>query len=434
MNTLTYLPARALAQAIRARDVSALEVVEAHLNRIAAVNPSLNAVVQLTDERARQQARAADAALVRGEAVGPLHGVPFTVKDVIETAGVVCAAGLPERATFVPQRDATVVARLRAAGAILLGKTNVPPGGGGIECDNLVYGRTNNPYDLDRTPGGSSGGEAAIIAAGGSPLGLGSDSGGSIRLPAHNCGVAGIKPTINRVPATGAGHSADLSDARTVVGLLARSVDDLALALPLIAGEDGQDAGIVPVPLLAPEAVDPRALRVAFYTHDGVSEPTAETAKAVQAAAQALAGAGATVEEARPDGLERAWDLTQSVWRSYLGEMTARDYHQFTARWTRFRSRTLAFMQSWDVIVCPTCACPAVPHGTSTDFQQATMISYTVAYSLTGWPCVTVRAGTSPEGLPIGVQVIARPWREDVALAAALLIEQACGGWQLPPR
>src|SRR6185312_3476401 len=217
MDTLTFRSARALAQAIRAREISAVEVVEAHLSRIAAVNPALNAVVQLTDQTARQQARAADTALVRGEPLGPLHGVPFTVKDVIETAGVVCAAGLPERASFIPARDATVVARLRAAGDILLGKTNVPDGGGGIECVNPVYGRTNNPYGLDRTPGGSSGGEAAIIAAGGSPLGLGSDSGGSIRLPAHNCGVVGIKPTTNRVPATGAGHSADLSDARTVV-------------------------------------------------------------------------------------------------------------------------------------------------------------------------------------------------------------------------
>jgi amidase len=181
MTELIFASAMQLARSMRAKDVSALEVVQAHLDHIAAVNPQVNALVQLTAEQALDAARAADMALARGETLGPLHGVPFTVKDVVEVAGVISAAGLPERATFRPKQDAVVVTRLRAAGAILLGKTNCPPGGGGGFTDNLVYGRTNNPYRLSHSPGGSSGGEAAAIAAGMSPLGIGSDSGGSIR-------------------------------------------------------------------------------------------------------------------------------------------------------------------------------------------------------------------------------------------------------------
>ena len=195
MDEITASPATALAALIAARELSAVEVVEAHLRRIAEVNPAINAVVALDEERALAAARTAPA--------GPLHGVPFTVKDNIAAAGLPMAIGAPERAGVVPDADATVVARLKLAGAILLGKTNCPPYGGGIETDNEVYGRTNNPYDVARTPGGSSGGEAAIVAAGGSPCGLGTDSGASVRLPAHFCGLASIKPTAQRVPVTG---------------------------------------------------------------------------------------------------------------------------------------------------------------------------------------------------------------------------------------
>jgi amidase len=433
MRELTFMSATALAAAIRAREVSVVDVIDAHLARIAAVNPRLNAVVQLDTERALTEARAADMALARGEILGPLHGVPFTVKDVIETEALICAAGLPERAAFVPAEDATVVARLRDAGAILLGKTNVPSGGGGIECDNALYGRTNNPYDLTRTPGGSSGGEAATIAAGGSPLGLGSDSGGSVRFPAHNCGVAGLKPTTGRVPATGAGHVGDVSDVRTVVGLLAREVQDLALAFPLIAGVDWRDASVVPMPLSDPAAVEMKHLRVAFYTDDGVSVPTPETAAAVRAAARALADAGATVEEQAPPRIAECWEITQGVWRWHRGESTATEYARVLHRWGRLRSRLLGFMEQRDLVLCPVAATPAVRHGDTADYMQATLISYTILNSLTGWPAVAVRASTSPEGLPIGVQVVARPWREDVALAAALHLDTVLGGWQPPP-
>src|SRR3954447_8582189 len=201
--SITSASAGELAEAIRAKKLSSKAVVEAHLERIAKVNPKLNAVVQLTAEAARKEADEADAALARGDIKGPLHGIPITIKDTLETAGVICTGGTKGRASFVPKADGTAVARLRAAGGIILGKTNVPELAAAAESDNLVYGRTNNPYDLARTPGGSTGGEAAIIAAGGSPLGLGTDAGGSIRIPAHYCGLAAIKPTSGRVPRTG---------------------------------------------------------------------------------------------------------------------------------------------------------------------------------------------------------------------------------------
>jgi len=196
MESLIFASAVTIAEHIRTGEVTALAVVEAHLTRIAQVNPQLNAIVQLTAEAALAEAQAADADLARGHLRGPLHGVPFTVKDWIETAGVICAAVDENRRDYVPTQDATTVARLRQAGGILLGKTNV-------RVSNPVYGRTNNPYNLDYSPSGSSSGEAAIIAAGGSPLGLGSDSGGSIRTPAHACGIAGLKPTTGRIPLTG---------------------------------------------------------------------------------------------------------------------------------------------------------------------------------------------------------------------------------------
>jgi len=439
MPDLTFAPASELARAIRERERSSSEVIEAHLTRIAAINPALNAVVQLPAERARAAARAADAALAQGQPIGPLHGVPFTVKDTLDAAGVIGAMGVPERAGLVPDSDATVVARLRAAGGIVLGKTNVPPWGGGIETDNPVYGRTNNPYDLGRTPGGSSGGEAALIAAGGSPLGLGSDSGGSLRLPAHNCGIVTIKPTAGRVPTTTGGQTGDLHDPRTQIGLLARRVDDLCLALPLICGPDGFDASVAPVPLGDARTVDLAALRVAFFSADGVSEPAAPIVAAVHAAAGALRPCVAAIEELRPEGIARAWPITVGYWQSVIeGTMPAAEFHALLRRWARFRSSMLQFMQRWDAIVCPVAALPALPHGATRDwaadgFARAQFISYTVPYSLTGWPCVVVRAGTAEGGLPVGVQIVAAPWREDVALALARQVEAALGGWRPPP-
>jgi amidase len=421
-----------LVRMIRERAVSSREVAEAHVRRIAEVNGRVHAVVQSDAEAVMRAAGSADETLARGDDVGPLHGVPFTVKDWIETSDYVCAAGFAERRDFVPKRDATVVARMRAAGAILLGKTNVNDG-------SPVYERPANPHDLARSPGGSSSGEAAIIAAGGSPLGLGSDSGGSIRLPAAWCGVAGLKPTTGRVPNTGHfPRIGELSDTRTAIGPLARRVEDLALALRVVAGPDGRDPGVPPVPLAEASAVDVAGLRVAFYAEMPGASPASEVVRVTRAAAAALRDTGASVSEATPPRLDESkritvayWERTRSIshseWRPYKqSTLSADDTEQSVFEWERFRASMLRFMADYDVIVCPAAADVAPPHReiTGDDFV------YTLPYSLTGYPVVVVPCGESG-GMPVGMQVVAAPWRDDVALAAAAAIERALGGGRI---
>ena len=388
--------------------MSVSDVVEAHLRRIEEVNPRVNAVVQVDHARALARAREADAELARGEAVGPLHGVPFTVKDNLEAAGIEMTIGAPERVGVIAQQDAVVVARMRAAGAILLGKTNCPTYGGGIETDNEVYGRTNNPYDLERTPGGSSGGEAAAIAAGCSPCGFGTDSGASARLPAHFCGIAALKPTAGLVPVTGVlddlGQIGALADPRTQVGILARRVEDVAALLGVATGS---------------EVVAGRGARPARRgPHRQRPRPAdAETVAAVEAAADALAAAGARLEHAlHPGG---GHELTIDVWRSYGDEMSAAELYAILRRWDAYRALMLEWFEGRDLILCPVFPEPARRHGDMNRPGETDPTSYTTPYSLTGWPAATVRAGSSPEGLPIGVQLVAHPGRDDVALAAA---------------
>jgi amidase len=433
LDELFYASASALARRIRERQVSSEEVVQAHIQRIEAVNPRLNALVQLAAKQAIADARAADATLARGQPLGALHGVPFTVKDWIDTAGLPCTGGDPAFRTRVPAEDATAVARMRQAGAILLGKTNVM-------VDNPVYGRTNNPYNLAYSTTGSSSGEAALIAAGGSPLGLGSDSGGSIRQPAHACGVGGLKPTTGRIPLSG--HFPFISainDPRTTIGPIARFVEDLALALPILCGMDWKDASVIPMPLADWRAVDLPALRVAYYTQHAEAEPTLETAETCRRAASALASLGARVEEALPHRIEEASRITRQYWQrpesasaeewgpDGAAQLSSIEVEQHLFEWDRFRRALIGFMADYDLILTPAAERPATPHGTNGGW-----IPYTLPYSLTGWPCVVVRAGTAPEGLPIGVQIVARPWRDDVALAAGQAIERALGGWQPP--
>ncbi len=305
-----------LARLVRAGGASSAEVVESCLARIAEVNGAVNAVVALAPD-ALDRARAADEALARGQSVGPLHGVPFTAKDSLDTAGVATTAGTIGWRDRVPSRDATVVARLRAAGGILLGKTNTPEFTWSDETDNDVYGRTNNPYDLGRTPGGSSGGPAAIVAAAGSPLDIGSDTGDSIRQPSHVCGIAGIKPTSGRVPRTG--HWPDyrgILGPLTQLGPMARRVDDLALVLPLIAGPDGEDPQVPPVPMPDLSRADVAGLQVVAFTDNGLRTPTPATVLAVEAAIDALADGGALVRREVPPGLGEAWRAWDALIRA----------------------------------------------------------------------------------------------------------------------
>lgn len=433
MHELVTVSATTLARMIRSGAVTAEEVMQAHLARIAEVNPLLNALVASRAEQALAEARAADAAAARGATVGPLHGVPFSVKDWIDARGLPCTGADPAFRARIPDADATVVARMRAAGAILLGKTNA------LE-QNEVYGRTHNPYNRELSPAGSSSGEAALIAAGGSPLGLGSDSGGSIRQPAHVCGIAGLKPTTGRVPLTG--HFpfiGTLNDPRTVIGPMARYVEDLALALEVIGGPDWADPSVVPMPLADWQAVDVRSLRVAFYTRHAEAEPTAETEAVCRSVAALFAELGAQVVEALPPRIDETYSLTRRYWRrpesasaeTWLpdgeAQLNSLDVEQHLFEWERYRRALIGFMRDYDVILTPAAAEPAVAHG-----DPGGSIAYTLAYSLTGWPAAVVRAGTTATDLPIGVQLVARPWRDDVALAAARAVEAHIGGWRAP--
>ena len=456
---VSFGSATQLAHAIRSRQLSSLEVTTAVLERIDAVNPRINAVVQLADD-VLDAARKADLELAAGRVRGPIHGLPFTIKDSFDTAGIVTTAGTVGWRERVPDRDATVVARLKDAGGILIGKTNTPEFTWSDETDNDVYGRTSNPYDLRRTPGGSSGGAAAIVAAGASPFDIGSDTGDSIRQPAHVCGVAGIKPTSGRVPRTGHWPSFHgLFQSFTQLGPLARRVDDLELILPIIAGPDGIDPYIVPVPMPEPRGADVAALRVALFTDNGIRTPTPETIASVVSAARSLSDAGARVEERLPPGLDDAVEvwfdmiradgyawlqrLIRDAGTSGMGSYDTRGWIDVESPWSGdrltalveradgIRSRLLAWMADVDLIVCPAMPQPAILHGGSTD--PAFGDSYSDVHNLTGWPAVVVRGGTSPGGLPIGVQLVAPPWREDIALAGARVVEATSGGWQPPP-
>src|SRR5918997_1342263 len=385
MEEILAASALTLGRAIRARQGSSTEVVAAYLRRIDQVNPAINAVVQRDDERARAEANAADEAVARGVTRGPFQGVPFTAIDIFDVAGVVSAAGLTERASYVPERDAVVVARMRGAGAILLGKTNCPPGGTGVVTENAVYGATRNPYDLDRSPSGSSGGEAAAIAAGASPLGLGSDSGGSIRTPAHYCGIAALRPTVGRVPNTGAFElPGGLSDPRSQIGPMSRWVEDLGPVLAIVAGNDWRDSGVIPMRLGDPTSVELRGLRVACYADDGMAPPTPETSQAIQDAARALTDAGAVVEQTRPPELDRVWDITMRYWRS--AELTGPEIERLMRDWGEFRTTMLGFVERYDLILCPVADEPPLPLGTEGNGI------YCLPYSLTGYPCAVMRA------------------------------------------
>ena len=450
-----------LSQAYGMRTLSPVEAVEALFERIRRRDPKLHAFIALYEADARLAAEAADKAMRAGHRVGPLHGVPVTFKDAIETEGITSTGGTLGRRSFVPEQDAVIVKRLRTAGAIVLGKTNCPEFGWAWESDNLIYGRTNNPYDLSLSPGGSSGGESALISAGGSPQGFGSDAGGSVRFPANCCGLAGIKPTSGRIPRTGhfPGPGGTL-DSLWQIGPLARGVVDLELALKIVSGVDGQDPAIVPAPLGETAAVDVKKLRVAFHTDNGIAAPAPEIAEAVRKAVSTLAEAGAKVEEELPPGIGETFEIYRGLFCADGGAglkslielagtreihpllqqaleiqqqhgISMAEYGALVGRWDAFRSAMLVFMESYDAILSPVCSFAGMVHGST--YKRLPCFSYTMVHNLTGWPAAVVRAANSAGGLPIGVQIAARPWHEHVVLAIARLLEKALGGWQPPP-
>ncbi|HWS99958.1 MAG TPA: amidase [Pyrinomonadaceae bacterium] len=463
MDELTCLSAARVAALIRGREVSPVEVVEAYLRRIERVNPELNAVVTL-DPLALDCAREAEAVVARGGEVGPLHGVPVTVKDTIETRGLRTTSGSRLRAEFVPKEDAGAVARLRAAGAIIFGKTNVPEMAIPYECDNPVFGRTNNPYDAGRTSGGSSGGEAAAVSACLSAAGLGSDLSGSIRVPAHFCGVVGLKPTIGRVPCDRHCPPAIGPLALgAVVGPMARCVEDLSLFLSVLTGPGAHGRGARSLAATS----DVRGWRVARFVDEG-APVSVETEAAVEAATRALADAGLVVVEEGPPGLGRAIDLWPKLFsRASTGQLrdvyggreeeagpvvravlAAAEKHQapeadeFTravAERERLRDALLRWMEATPFVIAPVGSVAAFEHGArrvevsgGRQLGVFRAFGYSRAANVLGLPAVSVPAGRTRAGLPLGVQLIGRPFEEEALLAAASIIEAALGGWARP--
>ena len=468
MSELTFLSAVAMAEQIRNKELSPIELVEAHLSRIEKLNPQLNAFVQVDAEGAIRQARAAEAAVVHREKLGPLHGVPVSIKSSMEVAGMRCEAGSKLRAGFVAARDAPLVSRLRNAGAIILGTTNAPELLMAWETDNLLYGRTNNPWDLSRTSGGSSGGEAAAIAAGCSAGGVGSDGGGSIRVPAHFSGICGLKPTPGRIPATGhfptsVGPFALLG----VVGPMARTVADLKVLFEVMQGPDDGDTSAAPVPVRWPDRDDLKKFRIGYFEDDGRTPVTAETSAAVRAAAAALKRAGFAVEPFRPEGLSQARQLwwqffgiaggmllrpmssgresdLSPILKQHLSRVAAEPSHTgqtLLDTWIRrdvLRMEIFSQMREYPILLCPVASIPAFRHGERSwniDGQTVEYLdawSYTEWFNLLGTPAAAIPFGRSNEGLPIGVQVVARPWEEELVLAVAAELEAQRGAWQAP--
>ncbi len=469
MSDINFLPAVAMAEQIRKKKISPVEMVDAHLAQIDKLNPKLNAYVQLDRDRARQAASDAENALMQGKQLGPLHGVPLSIKSSISAAGLRCESGTRLRAGFVPAQDAPLVARLRAAGAIVLGVTNTPELLMAWETDNLLYGRTNSPWDLERTPGGSSGGEAAAIAAGMSAGGVGSDGGGSIRVPAHFCGICGLKPTPGRIPSTGHYPASTGPFALIgVVGPMARTVADLRLLFEVMQGPDVGDTCAAPVPLRWPREDEVTKLRIGYFEDDGRTPVTPETRAALGTATEALRSTGFQVDAFQPAGLgeaRRLWhkyfvgaggmllrqlfrgresDLSPLLkqfleWSSAEPALTAATLLDAWIRRDTLRAQFFAQMQRYPILLCPAAAIPAFRHGERNWRVQGKTVhyldawSYTEFFNLLGNPAAVVPVSCSPEGLPIGVQIVGRPWQEEQVLAVAEVLEQKCGAWKITP-
>ena len=469
MSDLNFLSISAMAEKVRRKKISPVEVVESHLAQIERVDPQLNAFVHLDAERARGAARKAEALLHKKQLSGPLQGVPLSIKGSISVTGLRWEAGSKLRAGQVAEQDAPLVARLRKAGAIILGVTNTPEFLMAWETDNLLYGRTNNPWDLARTAGGSSGGEAAAIASGCSAGGVGSDGGGSIRVPAHFCGTCGLKPTPGRIPATGhfpegLGPFAVLG----VVGPMARTVADLRILFEVMQGSDGGDASSAPVPVRWPSPGAVKKTRIGYFEDDGRIPVTAEIRKAVQTAAKALSRAGFRVEPFRPEGLNEARELWWKLFgiaggmmlspaikgrepdispqlEQFLSWVAAEPRHSGESlldTWIQsdvIRNKVFAQMRDYPILICPAAAVPAFRHGERRWTIDGQVVKYLDAWSYTEWfnllgtPAVSVPVSQSREGLPIGVQISGLPWQDELVLEIAAAFERECGGWRKPP-
>ena len=456
---IVFESAECLALKIRNKSLSSVELAKAYIAQIEQVNPLINAIKEVDHDRILQDAQRLDQELHKGQLRGPLHGVPITIKDNLLTQGIITTGGSFAFANNIPTQDATVVQRLRHAGAIILGKTNLPDFALSWETNSTAFGRTNNPYDLNRTAGGSSGGEAAIIAAGGSALGIGTDSGGSIRLPAHYCGIAGLRTSRGLIPSTGhmpptegypvLGVFANFNS----IGPMARYVSDLIYTLPILMGNDGIDPYAEIKPLKKPLHFQIKGLKIALYTSINDQSIDPEIEISLRNVARVLSDQGAIISEITPPALNDARDIYCAIVgadggkairallkelgyekppheiKSVLNLMTKRPglakLLDAWIQWDLFRMKLLQFMQPFDLILCPTAAFTALSHGESLiDPPHFEREHYLIPYSLMGWPCVVVPAGQSSTGLPIGIQLIGKHRQDYKVLYTALAIEK----------
>jgi amidase len=467
MNNVVLAPAVRQLELLRSGEISVVELAEAHIRQIERLNPELNVFADFDAERVRERARKHDA--WRGQrARRPLFGLPVTVKSSIATRGLKCEIGSFLHEGEIPAHDAVAVARLRAAGALILGTTNCPEFLMAYETDNLLHGRTRNPWNLECTPGGSSGGESAAIAAGLSAAGLGSDSGGSVRVPAHFTGICSLKPTPGRIP--GRGHLPPCVGPFSILGAIgpmARTMGDVALLFRMLSGQDPHDPASPPIALREPDLNELRMNTIGFFEDDGLIPVTPETRAAVQAAAAALRDAGFSVEPFRPSTLEllrKLWSKffvqcgamfyapaiagkehrLSPIFSEFLGiaegppPLTATDLLNAWAELDLLRSKTLAEMSKYPVLLCPVASVPAFRHGERRWIVEGQAIDYLDAVRPTQWfnalaaPAAVVPVGSSPEGLPIGVQIVARPFQDETTLGIAAIVDAAFG-YRPPP-
>jgi len=480
---IAHQSASVLAEALRAKEVSSRELLALYLDRIERLNPAINAVVTLDEERAYQRADEADEALARGEVWGPLHGLPMTVKDAFETAGLRTTGGITELSDHVPDTDADAIARLRAAGAVIFGKTNVPAGSADWQSFNDIFGTTNNPWDVSRTPGGSSGGSAAAVAAGFTGFEIGSDLAGSIRTPCGWSGVYGLKPTHGIVPSRGhiPGSPGTLAEMDLgVMGPIGRSADDLDLGLDVLAGPNPARSIAWRLDLPAPRATALRDFRVAAWLDDPLCPVEAEVVTIMEAAVEAIRGAGAQVDDtARPVDLEESWHLYLSLLMGMASSVIpaelfdelvgyvasapddgsdgyrtarlmtqrARDWQGFDEERHQTRRRWASFFQDHDVLLCPVVPTVAIPHDHAPDQDDRKVVvngeSRAYDNQMTMWsgptatmpllPSAMVPIGRTRAGLPVGIQVVA-PYLEDrTAVAFARAMADVVGGFDVPP-
>jgi len=450
------------------KEISPVELISARLDRIAQIQPQLNPFVHIDAESARARARDSESRIVRGDMPRPLEGIPLTVKSCLDVAGWPCPAGSLLRENYIPVTNATLVSRLEDAGAILLGNTNTPEFLMTYETDNRVTGKTSNPWNLVYSAGGSSGGEAAAIASGCSMGGVGSDGGGSIRVPAHFCGICGLKPTPGRIPATG--HFPPGAGAFSwigVVGPMARTVTDLRALFAVMSGLDPGDALSTPVPVRDIAATDLRGLRIGILENPELGRPTPETLSTLRRSAQFLCDLNYRVEPFKLEKLDQALDLWWFFFGPVIGDLfrqsisgkesqlsqmflayleatqaepkvTLESFQKACVNRDLVRAALLRQLHDVPILLSAVSTAPAFKHGAGS-YRRGDPHNYrdTMRFSqwlnLAGFPGLSLPMGQSPEGLSINIQLIGRPHEEELLLAVAEQLEQARGPWQPPP-